>query len=247
MFWSVISGRDRSFPGPCLLYLLCLVFLAWSGMSATCHVIAQVHCPTKRNSTLKLQSAPGAKDIRAALDLESGNWAVHIQQALYFERQAAQMDQAGKIQKRDDLDQKAVGAWKRALIANPVQGWVWYDLGIALTRVRSDGHESASSFNLVDSIVQQAVRLRPSDPELLFAAGRYWLWRSQRTDLSPEDPPMYARLFQKAVAYRSSLWKEVAEEVWAATHDEELIVACLPQDPKWAKRLKQWVKKQADS
>lgn len=226
---------------------MCLILVAWSGVMAAQHLMAQALCPTKRNSTLNLQPAPGGKDINASLGLESGNWALYIQQALYFERQAARMDQAGKKQERDNLDQKAVEAWKKALTSNPVQGWVWYDLGIALTRVRSDGYESASSLKPADSIVQQAVRLRPADPELLLAARRYWLWRSQRADLNSQDPFMYARLFQEAVAYRPSLWNVVAQEVWAVTQDEGVLLACLPKDPKWTQRLRKWVKKQADS
>jgi tetratricopeptide (TPR) repeat protein len=157
---------------------------------------------------------------------------------------AARLRREGNGDRTSQLREQALRAWQQALHRNPLQGWIWYEMGTALTRMPYDNRGYAASLRHADSAVRQAVEMRPVDPELLYSAARYWLWRSSLSGFAVQDPPDYKRLFRQAVELQSNLWPQVARAVWTATTNTETILECLPQEPVWARRINRWVDKQ---
>jgi hypothetical protein len=222
---------------------LILALLVWSFLTVYDHFRAQFLVATTPNSTINRDPNPSPERIRSACRLEPGNFALHIKIALLYARQSEQAKASQQKEAAAKYQQSAVQSWGTALANNPLQAWVWFDLGAALTRLHSDRDRFLQDVKRADLAVEQAITLRPNDTELLFSCGRYWLWRGALPNFESLDYPIYQQLFQQAITIRPRIWQRVAKAVWGATKNRDAVLASLPQDDQWAQRGRRWLEK----
>ena len=147
------------------------------------HFVGEIYCPTEWNSTLRLNWNPRISDIQKAQTLNPFNAEYYYKEAEIYtklKKQNNQLDgQYSKI---------AAEKLKAAIRLNPSNGLYWLGLGkIFQMAYNSDNKLSVESLLLADDCFDTAVHFSPKNPDILIAAGRYYVWRSTLSLDSEKD------------------------------------------------------------
>ena len=203
------------------------------------HFIAEIKCPTEWNSTLNLNWNPFLAEIGTAIAKNPLNAEYYWKAAGYYMGARVKGEAL-----RKEYNEHAIVNLEQAVLLNPARGSYWFDLGKRYSFRSYDAEEYLVKWlPLAETCFDMAVRCAPLDPNILFDAAWYWVWRSRTLsskDAQPENRPFknvrfreagiqkFQKLFQQSLEINPGRWRQAADRVWEYFPKDDIVLGIIP-------------------
>ena len=219
-----------------------LLFALAVGMAASVrHFRAEIKAPTEWNATLNLNWNPQLIEAQQASEINPANAEYHFKKAgLYMRAKSAHE------MERREYNEAAISALETALRLNPASEIYWYDLGQRYSLRSYDPYDYVHRWlPLAEVCFNQAVKSSPNDPNILFNAAWYWVWRAGMLPEKPDEGNLlpadsiqakgaairkFQELFRRSLALNPKRWQQAVERVWEYHPEDAVVLGIVPED-----------------
>ncbi len=226
------------------LLLLVLIPIDFIGR----HFLAELHCPTEYNQTLRLNWNPYPPKIQKAIERNPLNAAYHFRMADYYMKAPVEVKSV-----KAEFNERAIVHLETALGLNPARAGYWSRLGERyVLKSQEKGEPFSRWLPAADRCIDLAVENMPNNSGTLINAGNYWAWRSTLLPERPDEEPTglskqeavhrFQDYFRRALVLRPGYWRWVVEKVWDYYPDDATIFSVIPPGSEKLKSVAlQWM------
>jgi len=218
-----------------------LFLLALGVLMSVRHFRAEIMAPTEWNSTLNLNWNPRLIEVEQAIAMNPANAEYHFKKAgLYMRAKSAH-----EMERRAYND-AAIGALETAVRLNPANEFYWYELAQRYSlRSYAPFDYVQRWLPLAEVCFDQAVGSAPNNPDILFNAAWYWVWRAGMLPDKPDEGNSspaggirtrregirkFQELFQRSLTLDPRLRRQAVERVWEYHPDDAVVHGIVPAD-----------------
>jgi O-antigen ligase len=215
-----------------VVLFLVLGIIAWNGIWAVRHFIAEAYCNTVTNSTLNRDQNPPLEEIKKAI--EKDRWNAEYWYKLARKLREIRDNTMGNLEvddeDRHEYSMEIIGAMEEAVRLNPFSAGYHVQLGWDYTSLWKDPDYRHRWLPAADMSMERAAYFAgEKNPSLHVHLGNYWTFRSKT--INPAKPE-WETAWSKACWYykkaqilekRKSLAGTIVNYVWKYYPDKEFV------------------------